>query len=113
MTYATDHGFEIGKRYRVTENDTPSHSPEYYTKGMIVEFSRDDGTSCPFFRCISGTSRLISPGLETCISLERVEPLDKHEEVQDNTFLLNEYIRINYPKDAFLRILIDSERKLK
>lgn len=108
MSIATYRGFEIGKRYRVTEDDTPFGNPAYYTKGMIVEFCRDDGSDIPCFRCVHGTAHYTTPGREIYINLDKLEPLDKHEEVQDNTFLLNEYIRINYPKDAFLRILIDS-----
>ena len=53
MTIATDMGFEIGKLYRVINDEDSS----YYKAGMIVRFSRDDGSGCPQFELISGKPR--------------------------------------------------------
>ena len=108
MTYATDRGFKVGKHYRIIVDDTPAHDPQYYTKGMIVELAEDDGSKLPYVRCVHGNAKYMKPGTLFCIHIDKLEPLDEHEEVLDNAFLLKEYIRINYPEDAFLRILIEN-----
>ena len=50
MTIATDHGFGIGKLYRVINDENSS----FYKKGMVVKFIRDDDSTCLLFALISG-----------------------------------------------------------
>ena len=52
MTIASDIGFEVGKLYRVINDENSS----YYKKGMVVKFIRDDDSNCPLFELISGES---------------------------------------------------------
>ena len=106
MTIATDMGFEIGKLYRVINDENSS----YYKKGMVVEFIRDDDSNCPLFELISG-----EPGCavqDGCYyidlhDLEAVEP-SKTYEASTNKPLLLLYIQQQYPGDKVLKALVES-----
>lgn len=106
MTMATDMGFEVGKLYRVI-NDEDSSS---YKVGMTVRFSRDDGSNCPQFELISGKPKstvfdgLYYIGLD---DLELVETQDNHE-YSTNKPLLLLYIQQQYPNDKVLKALVES-----
>ena len=121
MTTATDRGFEIGKLYRVINDENSS----YYKVGMIVRFSRDDGSNCPQFDLISGKPKstvfnglyynglyyvglyyvgLYYIGLD---DLEPVETQDNHE-YSTNKPLLLLYIQQQYPNDKVLKALVES-----
>ena len=106
MTIATDRGFEIGKLYRViNDEDSP-----YYKVGMTVRFSRDDGSDCPRFELISGEPKstlfdgMYYIGLD---NLELVETQDNHE-YSTNKPLLLLYIQQQYPNDKVLKALVES-----
>ena len=106
MTIATDMGFEIGKLYRVI-NDEESL---YYKVGMIVRFSRDDGSNCPQFELIScKPNRTTFDGLYhiELDNLELVETQDNHE-YSTNKHLLTLYIQQQYPGDKVLKALVES-----
>ncbi len=75
MTTATDRGFELGKLYRVINEE-----PSYYKVGMIVRFSRDDGSNFPQFKLISGKHESTMFGGLYYIGLDDLEPV----ETQDN-----------------------------
>ena len=106
MTIATYNGFEIGKLYRVINDEESS----YYKVGMIVRFSRDDGSNCPQFELISGKPKstvfdgLYYIGLD---DLELVETQDNHE-YSTNKPLLLLYIQQQYPNDKVLNALVES-----
>ena len=106
MTTATDRGFEIGKLYRVINDEESS----YYKVGMTVRFSRDDGSNCPQFELISGKPKntvfggLYYIGLD---DLEMVETQDNHE-YSTNKPLLLLYIQKQYPNDKVLKALVES-----
>ena len=111
MTIATDMGFEIGKLYRVINDEESS----YYKVGMIVRFSRDDGSNCPQFELISGKPKstvfnglyyvgLYYIGLD---DLEPVETQDNHE-YSTNKPLLLLYIQQQYSNDKVLKALVES-----
>ena len=106
MTIATDMGFEIGKLYRVINDEESS----YYKVGMIVRFSRDDGSNWPQFELISGKPKstvfdgLYYIGLD---DLELVETQDNHE-YSTNKPLLLLYIQQQYPNDKVLKALVES-----
>jgi len=106
MTVATDMGFEIGKLYRVINDEESS----YYKVGMIVRFSRDNGSNCPQFELISGKPKstvfdgLYYIGLD---DLELVETQDNHE-YSTNKPLLLLYIQQQYPNDKVLKALVES-----
>ena len=109
MTIATDMGFEIGKLYRVINDEHSS----YYKAGMIVRFSRDDGSDCPQFELISGKPKstvfdgLYCIGLDDLDDLEMVETQDNHE-YSTNKPLLLLYIQQQYPDDKVLKALVES-----
>ena len=106
MTIATNMGFEIGKLYRVINDEDSS----YYKVGMTVRFSRDDGSNCPQFELISGKPKstvfdgLYYIGLD---DLEPVETQDNHE-YSTNKPLLLLYIQQQYPNDKVLKALVES-----
>ena len=106
MTHATDRGFEIGKLYRVI-NDYDS---SYSKAGMIVRFSRDDGSDCPQFELISGkpkSTMFDGPYYIGLDNLELVETQDNHE-YSTNKHLLTLYIQQYYPNDKVLKALVES-----
>ena len=106
MTIATDMGFEIGKLYRVINDEDSS----YYKAGMIVRFSRDDGSGCPQFELISGKPKIaVSDGLYY-IGLGDLEPVETQSthEYSTNKHLLTLYIQQYYPDDKVLKALVES-----
>lgn len=109
MTIATDMGFEIGKRYRVS-NDYDS---SYYKNGMIVEFLEDDASIAPWFGCVSGPigeSIRYNPEQRIAIPLEHLVPVEtpKTYEASTNKPLLLLYIQQQYPDDKVLKALVES-----
>ena len=106
MTTATDRGFEIGKLYRVIDDENSS----YYKKGMVVKFIRDDDSYCPLFELISGeTWRAVQDGcyyIDLC-GLEPVEPPETYENLTNKPLLLL-YIQQQYPNDKVLKALVES-----
>ena len=72
MTTATDHGFEIGKLYRVINDKNSS----YYKKGMVVKFIQDDDSNYPLFELISGEPRCTMPDDKYHIVLCNLEPVE-------------------------------------
>ena len=106
MTTATDRGFEIGKLYRVINDENSS----YYKKGMVVKFIRDDKSNCPLFEFISG-----GPGCavqDGCyyIDLCDLEPVESTGVSKSNSTkpLLLLYIQQQYPDDKVLKALVES-----
>ena len=106
MTIATDRGFEIGKLYRVINDENSS----YYKKGMVVKFILDDNSDHPRFELISGEyKRTTRDGLyyiDLC-DLEPVEPPETYE-ASTNKPLLLLYIQQQYPNDKVLKALVES-----
>ena len=106
MTIATKRGFEIGKLYRVINDENSS----YYKKGMVVKFILDNDSLCPQFELISGKPKstvfdgLYYIGLD---DLELVETQDNHE-YSTNKPLLLLYIQQQYPNDKVLKALVES-----
>ena len=106
MTIATDMGFEIGKLYRVINDEGSS----YYKVGMTVRFSRDNGSNCPQFELISGKPKsTVFDGLYY-IRLDDLEPVETQDtyEVSTNKPLLLLYIQQQYPNDKVLKALVES-----
>ena len=106
MTTATDRGFEIGKLYRVINDENSS----YYKKGMVVKFIRDDKSNRPLFELISGEPRCAV--LDGCyyIDLCNLEPVESTEVSKSNSTkpLLLLYIQQQYPNDKVLKALVES-----
>ena len=106
MTIATDMGFEVGKLYRVINDEDSS----YYKVGMTVRFSRDDGSNCPQFELISGQPKSTVFGELYYIGLDDLEPVEtpKTYEAFTNKPLLLLYIQQQYPDDKVLKALVES-----
>ena len=106
MTTATDRGFEIGKLYRVINDENSS----YYKKGMVVKFIRDDNSDCPLFELISGEPRYVV--LYGCyyIDLCDLAPVESTGVSKSNSTkpLLLLYIQQQYPNDKVLKALVES-----
>lgn len=106
MTPAQKLGYKVGNKFEVISD---RNGGGYTNIGMIVELIADDGSDLPRFKAIAhDKSKSMDNTGERFIHLDAVRLLDSTPQSSDNTFLLNEYIRINYPKDAFLRVLIDN-----
>ena len=106
MITATDMGFEVGKLYRVINDEHSS----YYKKGMVVKFIRDDDSSCPLFELISGEpERAVQDGCYY-IDLWDLEPVESTGVSKSNSTkpLLLLYIQQQYPNDKVLKALVES-----
>ena len=75
MTTATDRGFEIGKLYRVINDENSS----YYKKGMVVKLIRDDDSDRPLFELISGEYKRTTRAGLYYIDLNDLEPVEAAE----------------------------------
>ena len=106
MTIATDRGFEIGKLYRVINDEHSS----YYKKGMVVKFIRDDDSNCPLFVLTSGESKCTTQGGCYYIDLCDLEPVESTGVSKSNSTkpLLLLYIQQQYPNDKVLKALVES-----
>ena len=105
MTIATDMGFEIGKLYRVINDENSS----YYKKGMVVKFIRDDESNFPQFVLISGESKCTTQDGCYYIGLDRLVPVETQDtyEASTNKPLLLLYIQQQYPNDKVLKALVE------
>ncbi len=106
MTTATDRGFEIGKLYRVINDENSS----YYKKGMVVKFIRDDNSDSPLFELISGEPRCATRDGLYYIDLHNLELVEAAEvpTTGRNKPLLLLYIQQQYPNDKVLKALVES-----
>ena len=109
MTTATDRGFEIGKLYRVINDEASS----YYKNGMIVEFLEDDASVTPWFVYVSGPmgeSLRYKPQQRVAIPLDHLVPVETQDtyEVSTNKPLLLLYIQQQYPNDKVLKALVEN-----
>ena len=106
MTTATDRGFEIGKLYRVINDENSS----YYKKGMVVKFIRDDKSNCPLFELISGEHGCAVQDGCYYIDLCDLEPVESTGVSKSNSTkpLLLLYIQQQYPDDKVLKALVES-----
>ena len=106
MTIATDMGFEVGKLYRVINDENSS----YYKKGMVVKFIRDDESNYPLFELISGEP--VCAAQDGCyyIDLCDLEPVESTRVSKSNSTkpLLLLYIQQQYPNDKVLKALVES-----
>lgn len=103
MTIATDMGFEVGKHYRVIDDDTFS----YYRKGMVVKFIQDDDSDCPLFELISGEPRCTMPDNTYYIDLRNLEAVEVPTTGKNKSLLIL-YIQQQYPSDKVLKALVES-----
>ena len=106
MTIATDRGFEIGKLYRVINDEHSS----YYKKGMVVNFIRDDESNFPLFVLISGEPKRTTRDGSYYIDLCDLEPVESTGVSKSNSTkpLLLLYIQQQYPDDKVLKALVES-----
>ena len=109
MTTATDMGFEIGKLYRVINDEDSS----YYKNSMIVEFLEDDASIVPWFVYVSGPigeSLRYKPKQRIAIPLDHLVPVETQDtyEASTNKPLLLLYIQQQYPNDKVLKALVES-----
>ena len=107
MTIATDMGFEIGKLYRVINDENSS----YYKTGMLVQFYQDDGSNCPWFKYVSGPrGPSLGAEIEVAIDLTSLEEFKTAKTVESSTNkpLLILYIQQQYPDDKVLKALVES-----
>ena len=109
MTIATDMGFEVGKLYRVINDNYSS----YYKNGMIVEFLEDVTSDAPWFVYVSGPigeSLLYNPQQRIAIHLDHLVPVETQEtyKASTNKPLLLLYIQQQYPNDKVLKALVES-----
>ena len=108
MTMATDMGFEVGKLYRVINDEDSS----YYKNSMIVEFL-EDASIAPWFVYVSGPigeSLRYKPKQRIAIPLDHLVPVETQDtyEVSTNKPLLLLYIQQQYPNDKVLKALVES-----
>lgn len=105
MTPATALGFEIGKLYRVIDDEESS----FYKNGMIVMFVEDDDSHCPWFLYVSGTkgSSLVNTTQRIAVSLYGLEPVEPKETSLNNKALLLMYTEQYYPDDKVLNTLVE------
>lgn len=110
MTIATDNGFKIGELYRVKHFPEEYSNPSYYTHNMIVRFTRDDSSNCPWFEYVSGPVGERTHHLrEIRIFLWRLEPLVvSSESIKSNKDLLKLYVKQHHPLDSTLIALVES-----
>lgn len=106
MTLATELGFEIGKLYRVIDDEESS----FYKNGMIVKFVEDDNSECPWFRYVSGPkgASLTNTQNRISVSLGDLEPVEPKETSLNNKALLLMYIEQHYPNDRVLSAIVES-----
>ena len=106
MTTATDRGFEIGKLYRVINDEHSS----YYKKGMVVKFIRYDDSTCPLFELISGEAKRTRWDGIYYIDPCDLEPAESTGVSKSNSTkpLLILYIQQQYPNDKVLKALVES-----
>ena len=106
MTTATDRGFEIGKLYRVINDEHSS----YYKKGMVVKFIRYDDSYYPLFELISGEPKYTTLAGLYYIDLWDLEPVESTGVSKSNSTkpLLLLYIQQQYPNDKVLKALVES-----
>ena len=106
MTIATDMGFEIGKLYRIINDENSS----YYKKGMVVKFIQDNGSIYPGFELISGEAKCTVQDGWYYIDLHDLEPVEPPETYENftNKPLLILYIQQQYPNDKVLKALVES-----
>lgn len=109
MTTATDRGFEIGKLYRVINDENSS----YYKKGMVVKFIRDDNSDYPWFVYVSGPigeSLRYNLQQRIAIYLDHLVSVGTQDtyEASTNKPLLLLYIQQQYPNDKVLKALVES-----
>lgn len=105
MTIATKLGFEIGKLYRVIDDE----GSYFYKNGMIVKFVEDDDSKCPYFTYVSGPKRssLTDTEQHISVSLSCLEPVEPKETSLNNKALLLMYIEQYYPNDKVLNALVE------
>ena len=105
MTPATGLGFEIGKLYRVIDDEKSS----FYKNGMIVIFVEDNDSHCPWFLYVSGTKgpSLVNTQQHIAVSLYGLEPVEPKETSLNNKALLLMYIEQYYPNDKVLNALVE------
>ena len=103
MTIATDRGFEIGKLYRVINDENSLY-------GMVVKLIRDDNSDCTLFELISGEPRRAAQGGCYYIYLCDLEPVESTGVSKSNSTkpLLLLYIQQQYPDDKVLKALVES-----
>ena len=106
MTIATDRGFEIGKLYRVINDENSS----YYKRGMVVKLIQDDNSDCPLFELISGEPKLAVRDDCYYVDLCDLEPVESTGVSKSNSTkpLLLLYIQQQYPNDKVLKALVES-----
>lgn len=103
MTTATGLGFKIGELYRCTCSDSC-----YYVQDMVVEFIRDDGSDCPWFKYSSGPVAEYQTGNgNIAITLDHLVPMEPIK-TSSNKPLLILYIQQQYPDDKVLKALVES-----
>ena len=106
--------FKVGDKVRLVkarEDGKLYDEPDFYNSWEPEMTQRVNNRDEGIIQGIAGTGIRIA-GWDHAYppdSFELVEKaIDNPPQPSDNTFLLNEYIRINYPKDEFLRILINN-----
>ena len=106
MTPATGLGFEIGKLYRVIDDEKSS----FYKNGMIIMFVEDNDSHCPWFLYVSGTKgpSLVNTQQRIAVSLYGLEPVEPKETSLNNKALLLMYTEQCYPDDKVLNTLVES-----
>lgn len=106
MTLATELGFEIGKLYRVIDDEGSS----FYKNGMIVKFGEDDDSDCPWFLYVSGPkgASLVNTQQRIAVSLDGLEPVQTNETSSNNKALLLMYLEQYYPDDKVLNALVEA-----
>lgn len=109
MTTATDRGFEIGKLYRVINDENSS----YYKKGMVVKFIRDGYSDYSWFVYVSGPigeSLRYNLQQQIAIYLDHLVSVGTQDtyEASTNKPLLLLYIQQQYPDDKVLKALVES-----
>lgn len=107
MTIADENGFEVGKNYRVKEGVNKN----YYTAGMILKFTWDDGSDMPLFKILEGKAKYETDDNKIYVYISDLEQLstdntpDKSKSV---IMSLQTYVKQQYPNDVVLNTLVNT-----
>lgn len=108
LTPTQQQGFEIGKLYRVTNNEYN----RYLDQGDIVKFTRDDESDCPWFKkTVKAGSYLETMPGEVAIDLSDLEPYEQPTTTKQKLSpqeLLLMYVKQHYPEDRVMIAMVEN-----
>ena len=109
MTIAAENGFEVGKSYHVKEGVNRN----YYTAGMILKFTWDDGSDMPLFKILEGKAKYETDDKKIYVYISDLSPIsidntNTSDESKSVLMSLQTYIKHQYPNDVVLNTLVNT-----